>query len=126
MGIGRWIIKHSPGGPKSVAKTMHRAFLQGKNSGMTRDSALRFSISSRYMINRIADQKTIDSFIEESDSLATLVFLCVGLENRAACEFPFMESTVEDIHEFFLDNDPSEIGSFSQLLEIVKTGKKLR
>ena len=115
------LLRNMPGSPRTVAKAMLRAYTSYKRDlpESSRKDALRYTIESRYRIVKAMEPDKMESILSEAETLGHMVFLVVAHENPAAAHPMMMRRTVLDLHEFFEEHAPDELGALDDLKKVV-------
>lgn len=124
MGLFYKLLRNMPGSPKSVAKTMLRAYTSYKTDHpkSSKKDALRYALETRYKIIKAMEPEKMESILAEADTLGHLVFLVVAHDHPAAAHPMFMKETVLDLYEFFKKHAPDELGGLDSLKRVVSAG----
>jgi hypothetical protein len=110
MGFLDKIRRNMPGSPRSIAKSMLRAYnlYLRANPNCEKEEARRFCVETRYKVIKILTQAEIEKYLSESPDLGSLVYTCMRKEHPPAFKYPFAMETLDDLCTFFRDNAPEE------------------
>jgi hypothetical protein len=125
FGLFDRLLRNMPGSPRSVAKTMLRAYTIYKTDHpkSSKKDALRYTLETRYKIIKAMEPEKMESILSEADTLGHLVFLVVDHENPTAAHPMMMKQTVVELYEFFKKHTPEELGGLGDLMKLVSVGQ---
>lgn len=88
MGIARFILRHGPGSPGSVAKAMAKWYtrITSARPDLTHEQVLYATLRSRYPEQKLGEDALQQMLAESKGDLATLSMLVVHFGNAAANE----------------------------------------
>lgn len=110
MGLLDKIARNMPGSPRSIAKSMLRAYnlYLMANPNCEKEEARRYCVETRYKVMKILTQEQIEKCLSESYDLGSLVYTCMKIEHPPALKYPFAMDTLDDLCTFFRENAPEE------------------